>query len=97
MVSLNEGEDKTKYGEERTLTAQAFGGIFGASASILEPKNTHTMILDAAPCQPPLPLSKMNHISLVVSDVSRSQAFYKNVLGFIDIVRPASFEFQGSW
>lgn len=44
-----------------------------------------------------LPLKGLNHISIVVSDVPKSIDFYKHVLGFLEIARPRSFEFEGSW
>jgi len=49
------------------------------------------------PSKPVLPLSSLNHISIVVSDVSKSKEFYINVIGFVEVVRPSSFDFQGSW
>ncbi|KAG2434039.1 hypothetical protein HXX76_007767 [Chlamydomonas incerta] len=45
----------------------------------------------------PLPLKALNHVSRCCVDVARSFAFYTDVLGFIPVKRPASFEFEGAW
>lgn len=41
----------------------------------------------------------MNHISKVCSSIDASVAFYRDILGFIVIKRPQSFEesFEGCW
>lgn len=44
-----------------------------------------------------LPLCSVNHVSRVVSDVRASTAFYRDILGFAEIKRPNSFDFDGSW
>ncbi|THU67615.1 hypothetical protein C4D60_Mb05t26570 [Musa balbisiana] len=44
-----------------------------------------------------LPLASLNHISVVCSSVERSLDFYQNVLGFLPIRRPGSFNFNGAW
>lgn len=46
---------------------------------------------------PLLPVSSVNHLSLVVSDCDRSLKFYKTLLGFQEITRPKSFDFDGYW
>ncbi|XP_077242979.1 glyoxylase I 4-like [Tasmannia lanceolata] len=45
----------------------------------------------------PLPLTSLNHISLVCRSVDRSLEFYHNILGFFPIRRPGSFDFDGAW
>jgi len=47
----------------------------------------------------PLPLSSLNHISRNCTDINASVAFYVDVLGFVQIVRPQSppFNFDGAW
>lgn len=47
----------------------------------------------------PLPLSRINHVTLVVSDLATSVQFYGHVLGFYEIRRPGSLsEFgDGAW
>lgn len=44
-----------------------------------------------------LPVSNLNHISIVVTDTEDSANFYKNVLGFSEVKRPSAFEFEGCW
>ncbi|KAI5061136.1 hypothetical protein GOP47_0023641 [Adiantum capillus-veneris] len=50
----------------------------------------------ASGCKP-LPISSMNHVSILCSSVERSTTFYENVLGFVPIQRPGSFKFDGAW
>ncbi|MCL7022675.1 hypothetical protein MKW94_013219 [Papaver nudicaule] len=45
----------------------------------------------------PLPITSMNHISLVCRSAEKSLEFYQNVLGFYPIRRPGSFDFDGAW
>jgi hypothetical protein len=45
----------------------------------------------------PLPLRALNHVSLCVRDVAKSASFYADVLGFVEVRRPACFDFDGSW
>lgn len=44
----------------------------------------------------PLPLLHLHHISLVTGKLDESRAFYRDVLGFREIPRPA-FNFGGAW
>uniref|UniRef100_A0ACD5VJV9 Uncharacterized protein n=1 Tax=Avena sativa TaxID=4498 RepID=A0ACD5VJV9_AVESA len=44
-----------------------------------------------------LPLSSLNHISVVCRSLESSLAFYCDVLGFFPIRRPGSFDFDGAW
>jgi len=44
-----------------------------------------------------LPLTSLNHISLVCKSVKESIDFYENVLGFVPVKRPRSFDFDGAW
>ncbi|GMJ12616.1 hypothetical protein HRI_004930700 [Hibiscus trionum] len=44
-----------------------------------------------------LPLLSLNHVSFVCKSVSRSARFYQQVLGFVLIKRPSSFNFEGAW
>jgi catechol 2,3-dioxygenase-like lactoylglutathione lyase family enzyme len=44
-----------------------------------------------------LPISSINHISVLCSSVEKSAAFYEHVLGFVPIKRPGSFDFDGAW
>ena len=45
----------------------------------------------------PLPLKGLQHVSLCVEDVCASARFYSDVLGFTEIKRPSSFDFDGCW
>ncbi|KAK4590414.1 hypothetical protein RGQ29_020819 [Quercus rubra] len=45
----------------------------------------------------PLLIKSLNHISLVCRSVEESIDFYQNVLGFVPIRRPGSFDFDGAW
>lgn len=44
-----------------------------------------------------LPLASLNHISIVCRSVEASLRFYTDVLGFVPIRRPGSFDFGGAW
>ncbi|KAI3752679.1 hypothetical protein L2E82_24714 [Cichorium intybus] len=44
-----------------------------------------------------LPLLSLNHVSFICKSVPRSVKFYCDVLGFILIKRPSSFDFEGAW
>jgi glyoxylase I family protein len=41
-------------------------------------------------------LDAIHHVSLTVSDLERSRAFYRDVLGLAEIQRP-NFNFPGAW
>ncbi|XAR56309.1 Lactoylglutathione lyase [Bertholletia excelsa] len=43
------------------------------------------------------PLLALNHVSFVCKSVRRSVKFYEEVLGFLLIKRPSSFDFEGAW
>ncbi|KAF3328530.1 Glyoxalase/Bleomycin resistance protein/Dioxygenase superfamily [Carex littledalei] len=44
-----------------------------------------------------LPLTSLNHISVLCRSVEKSLDFYQNVLGFLPVRRPSSFGFDGAW
>lgn len=44
-----------------------------------------------------LPLLSLNHVSFVCKSVKKSVQFYEQVLGFVLIKRPSSFDFEGAW
>ncbi|KAK4739594.1 hypothetical protein R3W88_003291 [Solanum pinnatisectum] len=44
-----------------------------------------------------MPLLALNHVSYVCKSVSKSAQFYEQVLGFVLIKRPSSFDFDGAW
>ena len=41
-------------------------------------------------------ITSLHHVSIPVSDLGRSKAFYSEILGFREIPRP-NFPFQGAW
>ncbi|XP_048139344.1 glyoxylase I 4-like isoform X2 [Rhodamnia argentea] len=44
-----------------------------------------------------LPLLSLNHVSLMCRSVWDSARFYEDILGFVLIKRPSSFDFNGAW
>ncbi|GMQ10128.1 hypothetical protein CsSME_00053257 [Camellia sinensis var. sinensis] len=44
----------------------------------------------------PLRLTSLNHVSLVCRSLEKSINFYTNVLGFVPVRRPNSFNFDGA-
>ncbi len=44
----------------------------------------------------PLPLKSLNHVAMVSTRLEESRAFYRDVLGFRELDRPA-FKFAGAW
>ncbi|MCL7029366.1 hypothetical protein MKW94_023138 [Papaver nudicaule] len=44
-----------------------------------------------------LPLLSLNHVSYLCKSVAESAKFYQEVLGFVLIRRPSSFQFEGVW
>lgn len=44
-----------------------------------------------------LPLSQIDHVSVIITDVERSRRFYKDVLGLKEIAKPKTFDFVVLW
>lgn len=44
-----------------------------------------------------VPLLALNHVSYVCKSLHTSVKFYQNVLGFVLVKRPSSFDFEGAW
>ncbi|CAN4108167.1 unnamed protein product [Withania somnifera] len=44
-----------------------------------------------------MPLLALNHVSYVCKSVAKSAQFYEQVLGFVLVKRPSSFDFDGAW
>lgn len=44
-----------------------------------------------------LTVERLDHVSIIVTDVDRARAFYAGVLGLPEIPRPACFDFPGAW
>jgi glyoxylase I family protein len=45
----------------------------------------------------PFHTSRLDHVAVVVTDVPRAIAFYRDVLGLPEVPRPATFDFPGAW
>lgn len=43
-----------------------------------------------------IPVVRLHHVSFAVADLDRSKRFFKDVIGFEEIDRPA-FSFRGAW
>ncbi|CAL1361197.1 unnamed protein product [Linum trigynum] len=54
-------------------------------------------IEEVSSCGEALPLLSLNHVSLLCRSVLDSARFYEEVLGFVLIKRPSSFNFTGAW
>lgn len=44
-----------------------------------------------------MPLLALNHVSYVCKSLPTSVKFYEDVLGFVLVKRPSSFDFEGAW
>jgi catechol 2,3-dioxygenase-like lactoylglutathione lyase family enzyme len=44
-----------------------------------------------------LRVERLDHVSIIVTDVQRALAFYVGILGLKEIPRPKSFDFPGAW
>lgn len=40
---------------------------------------------------------RIDHVAIIVTDLSRSKRFYTEVLGLREVARPESFDFPGAW
>ncbi|HEV7687059.1 MAG TPA: VOC family protein, partial [Acidimicrobiia bacterium] len=43
-----------------------------------------------------LTVERLDHVSIIVTDVERAKRFYAQVLGLAEIPRPQSFDFPGA-
>lgn len=41
--------------------------------------------------------ARIDHVAVVVTDVPRAVAFYRDVLGLPEVPRPTTFDFPGAW
>lgn len=39
----------------------------------------------------------IEHVAIIVTDLERARDFYGRVLGLIEVARPESFDFPGTW
>lgn len=46
---------------------------------------------------PPFTVNKLDHVSVLITDVERSRRFYRDVLGMREINRPRTFDFMVIW
>lgn len=44
-----------------------------------------------------MPLLALNHVSYVCKSLPTSVKFYEDILGFVPVKRPSSFDFEGAW
>jgi len=40
---------------------------------------------------------RIEHVTIIVTDLGRARSFYTNVLGLREVPRPKSFDFPGAW
>ncbi|CAL5377936.1 unnamed protein product [Camellia sinensis] len=94
IVAVNgvggEVEDMLRWVESSTpSSSSSFSASALASSSSLD--------IGSSNHQKQLPLLSLNHVSFVCKSVVRSVQFYEEVLGFLLIKRPSSFDFEGAW
>lgn len=78
--------------------SQGESGSERSTQEVLEPRDwLEDLRQDRGREKKPLPLRQINHISRVCSSLSKSLEFYRDVLGFVEIKRPDSFDFDGAW
>src|SRR5262245_30151478 len=46
---------------------------------------------------PPLEITHVDHVSVIVTDLARSRRFYRDVLGLREIAKPKTFDFSVLW
>src|SRR5687767_4947344 len=51
----------------------------------------------APPSPVPFAAARIDHAAVVVTDVARAVAFYRDVLGLTEVPRPPTFDFPGAW
>lgn len=51
----------------------------------------------SVPAKQEVPLLALNHVSYVCKSLPTSVQFYQDVLGFVLVKRPSSFDFEGAW
>jgi catechol 2,3-dioxygenase-like lactoylglutathione lyase family enzyme len=44
-----------------------------------------------------LPLTQIDHVSVIITDLERSRRFYRDVLGLKEIAKPRTFDFRVLW
>jgi catechol 2,3-dioxygenase-like lactoylglutathione lyase family enzyme len=46
---------------------------------------------------PPFTVTKLDHVSVLITDMVRSQTFYRDVIGLRPIHKPKTFDFEVLW
>jgi len=46
---------------------------------------------------PPIHVTQLDHVSVIITDVERSRRFYKDLLGLKEIHKPRTFDFVVVW
>jgi len=46
---------------------------------------------------PPFTVTKLDHVSVLITDMERSRAFYRDVIGLKPIHKPRTFDFEVLW
>jgi glyoxylase I family protein len=46
---------------------------------------------------PGLPITQIDHVSVIITDVERSRTFYRDLLGLREIPKPRTFDFVVLW
>jgi catechol 2,3-dioxygenase-like lactoylglutathione lyase family enzyme len=87
----------------RGFTRPSDGAIFGCKQAFFRTHSRVCPMLRAESTVPnsavpaaPLPLRSLNHVAVASTQFEVSRAFYKDVLGFREVSRPA-FSFRGAW
>jgi catechol 2,3-dioxygenase-like lactoylglutathione lyase family enzyme len=44
-----------------------------------------------------LPITQIDHVSVIVTDLARSRHFYRDILGLKEIAKPRTFDFKVLW
>ncbi|GER39858.1 lactoylglutathione lyase / glyoxalase I family protein [Striga asiatica] len=75
----------------KEINIEKIGQVLGKSSPIWNNKNINGL------GRRELPLLSLNHVSFICKSVRKSVEFYEQVLGFVLIQRPSSFDFEGAW
>ncbi len=46
---------------------------------------------------PPFTVSKLDHVSVLITDLERSRRFYRDLVGLTPIHKPRTFDFEALW
>jgi catechol 2,3-dioxygenase-like lactoylglutathione lyase family enzyme len=46
---------------------------------------------------PPFAIAKLDHVSVLITDLERSRRFYRDLLGMTPIHKPRTFDFEVLW